>query len=70
MMDFLRAETVRIGERTGMDPSEVAEVIGTAMTASRPRTRYLVGRDAKSRWAIAKRVPDRVMDSLIARAMR
>jgi NAD(P)-dependent dehydrogenase (short-subunit alcohol dehydrogenase family) len=70
MMEFLRAETVRIGERTGIDPSEVAEVIGTAMTATRPKTRYLVGRDAKSRWAIAKRIPDRAMDSLIARAMR
>jgi NAD(P)-dependent dehydrogenase (short-subunit alcohol dehydrogenase family) len=70
MMEFLRAETVRIGERTGIDPSEVAEVIGAAMTATRPKTRYLVGRDAKSRWAIAKRIPDRAMDSLIARAMR
>ena len=70
MMDFLRAETVKIGERTGIDASEVAEVIGTAMTASRPKTRYLVGRDAKSRWAVAKRIPDRAMDSLIARAMR
>ena len=65
-----RAESVKIAERTGIEPSEVAEVIGTAMTASRPKTRYLVGRDAKSRWAIAKRVPDRVMDRLIARAAR
>ncbi len=70
MMDFLRAETVKIGERTGIDASEVAKVIGTAMTASRPKTRYLVGREAKSRWAVAKRIPDRAMDSLIARAMR
>ena len=28
------------------------------------------GREAKSRWAVAKRIPDRAMDSLIARAMR
>ena len=70
MMDFLRAETVKIGERTGIDAIEVAKVIGTAMTASRPKTRYLVGREAKSRWAVAKRIPDRAMDSLIARAMR
>jgi hypothetical protein len=47
----------------------VAEVIDTALTASKPKTRYLVGRDAKLRAAIAKRVPDRVMDSLIARAL-
>ncbi|HEU0024955.1 MAG TPA: SDR family oxidoreductase [Thermoleophilaceae bacterium] len=70
MMDVLRAETVRIGERTGIEPREVAEVIGKALTANRPKTRYLVGRDAKSRWAVAKRIPDRAMDSLVARAMR
>jgi NAD(P)-dependent dehydrogenase (short-subunit alcohol dehydrogenase family) len=70
MMDTIRAESARISERTGIDPSEVAKVIGSALTANRPKTRYLVGRDAKSRWAIAKRVPDRVMDNLIARAMR
>ena len=47
----------RAPQRTGEDlhearessRSEVAEVIGTAMTASRPKTRYLVGRDAKVR---------------------
>jgi NAD(P)-dependent dehydrogenase (short-subunit alcohol dehydrogenase family) len=70
LMEALRAQTVKIGESTGIDASAVAEVIGTAMTTSRPKTRYLVGRDAKSRWAVAKRVPDRVMDGLIARALR
>jgi NAD(P)-dependent dehydrogenase (short-subunit alcohol dehydrogenase family) len=69
LRESIRAESIRIAERTGLEPSAVAEVIGTAMTASRPKTRYLVGRDAKSRWAVAKRVPDRVMDRLIARAL-
>jgi hypothetical protein len=44
-------------------------VVGEALTARRPRTRYLVGRDAKVRAALAKRLPDRVMDSLIGRAL-
>jgi NAD(P)-dependent dehydrogenase (short-subunit alcohol dehydrogenase family) len=70
MMDALRAATARIESDTGMEPRAVAEVIGRAMTDRRPRTRYLVGRDARSRWAVAKRAPDRVMDRLIARAMR
>ncbi len=70
LRDSIRTQSVRIAERTGLEPSAVAEVIGTAMTADRPKTRYLVGRDAKSRWAVAKRVPDRVMDRLIARALR
>lgn len=41
-----------------------------AVTSPRPRTRYMLGRDAKLRWAIAKRVPDRWFDALIARALR
>ena len=44
-------------------------MIGEALTATKPRTRYLVGRDAKVRARIAGIVPDRVMDRLIARAL-
>lgn len=69
MIATLRAETAKIATERGMEPSEVAEVIGTALTAGRPRARYLVGRDAKSRAAMAKVLPDRVMDRLIGRAL-
>jgi NAD(P)-dependent dehydrogenase (short-subunit alcohol dehydrogenase family) len=69
MIERLRAETVKIEQDRGIEPREVAEVIGTAMTASRPRTRYLVGRDAKIRAAMARVLPDRVMDRLIGRAL-
>jgi hypothetical protein len=48
----------------------VAEAIGAALTASRPRTRYLVGSDAKLRARMSRVLPDRVMDRLIARALR
>jgi NAD(P)-dependent dehydrogenase (short-subunit alcohol dehydrogenase family) len=68
MVEVLRRETVKIAEESGMAPEEVARVIGQALTAARPKTRYLVGRSARTRWAIAKRVPDRVFDRLIARA--
>jgi NAD(P)-dependent dehydrogenase (short-subunit alcohol dehydrogenase family) len=68
MVEVLRRETVKIAEERGMEPEEVARVIGEALTSRRPKTRYLVGRDSKMRWAIAKRVPDRVFDRLIARA--
>jgi NAD(P)-dependent dehydrogenase (short-subunit alcohol dehydrogenase family) len=70
MIQSLRAGTRRIAGETGSEPSEVAEVIGTALTASRPRTRYLVGRDAKLRARLASVLPDRVMDRMIARALR
>jgi NAD(P)-dependent dehydrogenase (short-subunit alcohol dehydrogenase family) len=69
LMEKIRTESARISEKTGIEPGEVAEAIGTALTAGKPKTRYLVGKDAKSRWAIAKRVPDRMMDRLIARQM-
>jgi NAD(P)-dependent dehydrogenase (short-subunit alcohol dehydrogenase family) len=69
MIERLRAETVKIEQERGIEPREVAEVIGTALTASRPRARYLVGRDAKIRGPMAKILPDRVMDRLIARAL-
>src|SRR5215218_415120 len=65
----VRKNTKRIATDSGIDPSEVAEVIGTALTASRPRARYLVGSDAKQRAVMAKLLPARVMDRLIVRAL-
>jgi NAD(P)-dependent dehydrogenase (short-subunit alcohol dehydrogenase family) len=69
MIEAVRSRTARIAQETGMEPREVAEAIGTALTASRPRARYLVGRDAKIRGAMARVLPDRVMDRLIGRAL-
>jgi hypothetical protein len=40
------------------------------MTADRPRTRYLVGREAKLRAGLARVLPDRAFDALLARALR
>jgi NAD(P)-dependent dehydrogenase (short-subunit alcohol dehydrogenase family) len=59
-----RAETL---ERDGIDPADAARVIADALTARRPRTRYLVGRDAKLMGRIAGLLPDRAVDWLIAR---
>ncbi len=66
IIDALRRQVETIATKTGMEPEEVAEPIFHALTADKPRTRYLVGREAKLRWAIASRVPDRVFDRLIA----
>ena len=54
----------------GAEPHAVAAAVARALTAKRPKTRYLVGRDAKSRAALAKPLPDRAYDALIARALR
>jgi NAD(P)-dependent dehydrogenase (short-subunit alcohol dehydrogenase family) len=65
----VRKNTQRIATDSGIQPSEVAEVIGTALTANRPRARYLVGNDAKQRAVMSKLLPARVMDRLIGRAL-
>lgn len=70
LIEGVRTRTQKIARETGSDPSEVAEAIGTALTAERPRTRYLVGRDAKLRARMAKVLPDRVMDRMILRSLR
>lgn len=65
----LRNEAVKIASDTGIEPREVAEAIGRALTTKRPRARYLVGRDAKLRVPAAALLPDRVMDRLMGRAL-
>jgi NAD(P)-dependent dehydrogenase (short-subunit alcohol dehydrogenase family) len=70
LTDGLRAETVKIATKTGLEPDEVAKVIGRALTAAKPKTRYLVGRDAKLRGAMVRGpVPDRAFDALVARLL-
>ncbi len=55
--------------REGLPPEAVAEVVGTAVTTARPRTRYLVGRDAVVQAWLGRLLPDRAMDALVRRAM-
>ena len=54
-------------ERNGIDPSRVAQVIADAIATRKPRARYLVGRDANVIARVARVLPDRMMDRLIAR---
>ncbi len=51
----------------GIPPDEVAKAVEHALTAKRPKTRYLVGMDARLPAVLAKVVPDRTRDGLIAR---
>ena len=56
--------------KNAVSPVEVARAVEHALTAAKPRTRYVVGREAKMRAAMALFVPDRVRDNLVAKAMR
>ncbi|HEY6962031.1 MAG TPA: SDR family oxidoreductase [Gaiellaceae bacterium] len=50
----------------GVPPVEVAKAVEHALTADPPRTRYLVGRDAKLRAGVQK-LPDRLRDRALRR---
>lgn len=51
--------------KNGIAPREVAKAIETALTATRPKTRYPVGADAKIGAALLARLPDRTRDRLL-----
>jgi NAD(P)-dependent dehydrogenase (short-subunit alcohol dehydrogenase family) len=62
-------EVVRQTAERGIPPEKVARVIEHALSAKRPRTRYLVGLDAKVQARLKPLIPTRVFDRIVARAM-
>jgi NAD(P)-dependent dehydrogenase (short-subunit alcohol dehydrogenase family) len=67
-MERFRGAVRRTAER-GIPPEKVANAVQHALSASRPRTRYLVGADARGQALLKRLVPDRLMDRIVARAM-
>ncbi len=65
----LRGEAEKLGTE-GDPPEAVARVVVAALTAARPRTRYLVGRDAKIQAVLARVLPGRALDALLAAALK
>jgi NAD(P)-dependent dehydrogenase (short-subunit alcohol dehydrogenase family) len=55
--------------REGLPPEAVAEVVGRALSAQRPRTRYVIGRGARMQAVAARLLPDRAFDALVRRAL-
>ena len=53
------------GRRNGIPPSRVADAVEHALTAPRPKPRYLVGKDAKLAGHVIARMPDRVREALL-----
>ena len=64
------AEGARKAEERGIAPDRVAKAIEHALTSSRPKTRYLVGPDARVQAALHKLLPDRLLDRLVATQMK
>jgi NAD(P)-dependent dehydrogenase (short-subunit alcohol dehydrogenase family) len=57
----------KVGAR-GVPPEKVAEAVARALTDTRPKTRYLVGADARMTLLMRRILPDRVRDRIVARA--
>jgi NAD(P)-dependent dehydrogenase (short-subunit alcohol dehydrogenase family) len=54
-------------QRSGIPPRRVADAVTHALTASRPRTRYLIGRDAMISARVRRLLPDRAWDRVVTR---
>ena len=53
------------GREKGVAPEKVADAVEHALTAKRPKARYLVGPDAKLIGHVVTRLPDRVRDAFV-----
>ena len=63
-------EAVAQAAQRAIPPDAVVRAVHHALTASRPRTRYLVGTDARLRAWMVKWLPDRVQDRLLVWALK
>lgn len=62
-------KVVKSTAERGIPPEKVARTIEHALSAGHPRTRYLVGIDAKVQARIRPLIPTRVFDRIVARMM-
>jgi NAD(P)-dependent dehydrogenase (short-subunit alcohol dehydrogenase family) len=70
------AQLARYGEvlqetaESGIHPEKVAEVVERAISSPNPKTRYLVGTDAKVAARISAALPDKTLDRLLRRQLK
>ena len=64
VMDAVMAQARSFNE-TGVSAEAAAMVIAKAATASRPRTRYTIGRDSAILLQVSRFVSDRLLDRIV-----
>ena len=62
-------EAVAQSAQRAISPDVVVRAVHHALTAAHPKTRYLVGKDAKLRAWMVKWLPDRIQDTLLTWAL-
>jgi hypothetical protein len=63
-MDAMRKAAHKFASRA-IPPEAVAKVVVKALRSKRPKTRYLVGTDARIQAALVKVIPDGLRDALV-----
>ncbi len=66
-LDTATAAALKLGRDRGIDPSKVADRVAHALTARRPKTRYVVGPDARVQALLRATLPDRALDRVLTR---
>ena len=67
-VEALRAASEQTSRRA-ISADVAAQVIERALTAKRPKTKYLVGLDARIQAALAWLLPDRIFDAILSRML-
>jgi NAD(P)-dependent dehydrogenase (short-subunit alcohol dehydrogenase family) len=68
-MSKVKAAAAR-AEQNAAPASLVADAVIHALTSSHPKTRYLVGKDAKFRALLSRLLPDRLQDRLLTAVLQ
>jgi NAD(P)-dependent dehydrogenase (short-subunit alcohol dehydrogenase family) len=68
LMEAVRAEVERRA-KSGYPPERIAEAIAHALTAKKPKTRYLIGPGVRTAAFVARWLPDRLRDVAIVKAL-
>jgi NAD(P)-dependent dehydrogenase (short-subunit alcohol dehydrogenase family) len=70
LMLAVNTQAASVTEESGLPANAAAKVIAKAITARKPHTRYTVGRDAAMITCLARILPDRMLDRVIAAGLR
>jgi NAD(P)-dependent dehydrogenase (short-subunit alcohol dehydrogenase family) len=62
-------KVVRQLSARGLPPERVADAVWHALTANRPKARYVIGNESRARLALDAVLPTRAMDAVVARIM-